>query len=110
MISAATRVSAQPNTTALGLCAAARLARCSMPWLGCCGLPATNRSLPSLSALQAVTGVELGMVHIVPPGWRSAMTISATELLGWYDIARRESQPLGLGVRPEGGEDVGIGA
>ena len=51
------------------------------------------------------------MVDLVPPpGWRSAMTISATELLGWYDIARRESQPLGLGVRPEGGEDVGIGA
>jgi hypothetical protein len=48
--------------------AAARLARCSMPWLGCRGLPATNRSLPSLSALQAVTGVELGMVHIVPAG------------------------------------------
>ena len=66
MISAATRLSAQPNTTALGVCAAARLARCSMPWLGCSGLPATNRSLPSLSAFQADTGVELGMVNIVP--------------------------------------------
>src|SRR6478752_6016214 len=92
MISAATRLSAQPNTTAFGVCAAARLARCSIPWLGCCGVPATNRSLPSLSAFQAVTGVnELGMVDIVPPaGWRNVMTVSAAELLGWYHIARRD--------------------
>ena len=46
MISAATRLSAQPNTTALGVCAAATQARRSMPWLGCCGLPATNGSYP----------------------------------------------------------------
>ena len=68
MISAATRLSAQPNTTALGVRAATRLARRSTPWLGCWGLPATNRSLPALSALQAVVGVELGMVNIVRAG------------------------------------------
>ena len=50
-----------------------------------------ERSLPSLSAFQAVTGFELGMVDIVPPGrMANAMTISAAELLGWDDIARRD--------------------
>ena len=43
----------------------ARLARCSMPWLGCSGLPATKRSLPSLSAFHAVMGLLFGMVLIV---------------------------------------------
>ena len=66
MISAATRLSAHPNTTAVGFCPAARLARCSMLWLGCSGLPATNRSLPSLSAFHAVNGLVLGMADIVP--------------------------------------------
>src|SRR6476646_9285359 len=92
MISAATRLSAQPNTTAFGVCAAARLARRSMLWLGCCGLPATNRSLPSLSALQAGTGFEVAMLDIVPPtGWRTAMTVGAAELLG--RVSHRVARP-----------------
>ena len=39
-----------------------------MLWLGCAGSPATNRSLPSLSAFHAVTGLVLGMTDIVPRG------------------------------------------
>ncbi len=37
-----------------------------MLWLGCSGVPATNRSLPSLSAFHAITGFVLGMADIVP--------------------------------------------
>ena len=35
-------------------------------WLGCSGWPATNRSLPSLSAFHAVTGSVFGMAVILP--------------------------------------------
>src|ERR1700681_1394062 len=87
MISAATRLSAQPNTTAVGCCASARAARCSMLWLGCSGLPATKRSLPSLSAFHADTGVLEGMADIVP---EDVITINSDELLRWYDHARRD--------------------
>src|SRR5215218_3573386 len=79
MSSAATRLSPHPNTTAVGFWAPVRLARCSIPWLGCSGLPATNRSLPSLSDFHAVTGLVLGMTDIVP------------QLLDWY---RREQRDL----------------
>src|SRR6476620_5848352 len=91
MISAATRLSAQPNTTAMCFCVAARLARCSMLWLGCSGLPATNRSLPSLSAFQAVTGLVFGMPDIVPCADAAvAMSISPPEIVAWYDEHRRD--------------------
>src|SRR6476619_3810593 len=78
MISAATRLSAQPNTTAVGFCPAANLARSAMLWLGCAGVPATKRSLPSLSAFHAVTGLVLGMTDIVP------------QLLDWYAREQRD--------------------
>src|SRR6185312_12377598 len=91
MSSAATRLSAQPNTTAVGFCPVARLARCSTLWLGCCGLPATNLSLPSLSDFQAVTGLVLGMPEIVPqPAVAGPEFISVTNLLDWYDRSRRD--------------------
>src|SRR5262245_59887483 len=84
MISAATRLSEQPSTIAVGACPAARLARWSTLWLGCSGLPATNRSLPSLRACQAFAGEVWGMLKIVPD------TMAASELLGWYDGAARD--------------------
>ena len=99
MISAATRLSAQPNTTAVGFCASARLARCSMLWLGCSGLPATKRSLPSLSAFHAVTGFVFGMADIVP---ESAMPmIDSTELSAV--VRARAARPA---VAPTGGDAV----
>ncbi|PEG56014.1 A/G-specific adenine glycosylase [Mycolicibacterium diernhoferi] len=57
-----------------------------MPWLGCSGLPATKRSLPSLSAFHAAIGFELGIADIVP----QASGIDAGELLGWFDHAERD--------------------
>src|SRR6201997_2836045 len=86
MSSAATRLSAQPNMTAVGCCPPARLARCSTLWLGCAGLPATNRSLPSLSAFHAVTGLVFGMADIMP---QPHMNVPPNELIGWYDRSRR---------------------
>src|SRR6476659_2102052 len=86
MISAATRLSAHPKSTAVGFCPSARAARCSMLWLGCSGLPATKRSLPSLSAFHAVRGFVLGMAVIVP----ERPMIDATELLTWYERERRD--------------------
>ena len=58
---------------------------------GMSGLPATNRSLPSLSAFQAVAGLVLGMGIVVPcaPG-RHAVSIPAAELVEWYGRARRD--------------------
>src|ERR1044071_10232361 len=88
MSSGATRLSPQPKTTAVGFVAAARLARCSIPWLGCSGSPATNRSLPSLSAFHAVTGLVLGMTDIVP------------QLLDWYRAAQRDLAWRRPGVSP----------
>ena len=87
MISAATRLSAHPNTTVEGCCDAARRARSAMLWLGCWGSPATNRSLPSLSAFHAVTGLVLGMADIVP---EYAAVIDSRELSRWYEHARRD--------------------
>jgi len=63
-------------------CASARLARCSMLWLGCSGLPATKRSLPSLRAFHAATGFELGMVDIVPEHDMEKRSIRAALLSG----------------------------
>src|SRR6202011_6043944 len=87
MISAATRLSAHPNTTVEGCCEAASRARSSMLWLGCWGSPATNRSLPSLSAFHAVTGLVLGMADIVP---ECALMIDSAELVLWYERAQRD--------------------
>src|ERR1700724_1660129 len=97
MISAATRLSAHPNTTVEGCCEAASRARSSMLWLGCSGLPATNRSLPSLSAFHAVTGVVFGMVHIMPD---PHMMIPPNELIDWYERSRRELPWRETGVTP----------
>ena len=97
MISAATRLSAQPNTTAVGFCAVARLARSSMLWLGCSGWPATNRSLPSLSAFHAVTGFVLGMADIVP---EYAAVIDSRQLSRWYEHAQRNLPWRRPGVTP----------
>src|SRR6516162_10842723 len=91
MISAATRLSAHPNITAVGFCPPVNSARRSMLWLGCAGSPATKRSLPSLSAFQAFIGFELGMAPIVPcHGWAHPVTVAADELLGWFEQARRD--------------------
>src|SRR3954471_16499959 len=87
MISAATRLSAQPNTTAVGFCASARLARCSMLWLGWSGLPSTKRWLPSLSDFQAVTGLVLGMADILP---QRGLMVDPGELLRWYSEYQRD--------------------
>src|ERR1700738_2738317 len=87
MSSAATRLSAQPKITAVGCCPPTRLARCVTLWLGWAGSPATNRSLPSLSAFHAVTGLVLGMPHIVP---QPHMNLPAGELIGGYDRSRRD--------------------
>src|SRR6478609_1700376 len=87
MISAATRLSAHPNSTAVGFWPSASAARYSMLWLGCSGFPATKRSLPSLSAFHAVTGFVLGMADIVP---ERDLTIDSTELLGWYEREQRD--------------------
>src|SRR5438270_3792168 len=87
MSSAATRLSAHPNITAVGFWVVVRLARWSMLWLGCSGLPATNRSLPSLSDFHAVTGLVLGMTPIMP---EPPVNIPANELLDWYDRSRRD--------------------
>src|ERR1700720_839085 len=99
MISAATRLSAHPNTTVEGCCEAASRARSSMLWLGCWGSPATNRSLPSLSAFHAVTGLVLGMANILP---QPAMKLSPTssELLDWYERCRRDLPWRDPGVTP----------
>src|SRR4051812_39780588 len=87
MISAATLLSAQPNTTAVGVWPSARLARCWMLWLGCSGWPATNRSLPSRSAFHALTGFEFGMGVIVQ---EPAVNVDAAELLSWYQREQRD--------------------
>jgi A/G-specific adenine glycosylase len=58
-----------------------------MLWLGCSGLPSTNRWLPSLSAFQAVTGLVLGMADILP---EVCFVIDSGELLRWYDHAKRD--------------------
>src|SRR4029077_17393597 len=87
MISAATRLSAQPNSTAVGRCPEASLARSAMLWLGCSGSPATKRSLPSLSAFHAVTGFVLGMADIVQ---EYAIVIDSRELSAWYEHAQRD--------------------
>src|SRR6201986_103991 len=99
MSSAATRLSPQPNSAEVGFWPLARLARCSTLWLGCSGWPATNRSLPSLSAFHAVTGLVLGMANILP---QPAMKLSPTpsELLGWYDRCRRDLPWRDPGVTP----------
>src|SRR4051794_11284102 len=91
MSSAATRLSAQPKMTAVGFCPPTRLARCATLWLGCSCLPATNRSLPSLSAFHAVTGLVLGMSHIVPyPAVTGSAHIPVTNLVDWYHRSRRD--------------------
>src|SRR4051795_10900671 len=91
MISAATRLSAHPKSTAVGFCPPASDARWSTLWLGCAGVPATNRSLPSLSAFHAVTGLVLGMSHIVPyPPVIGSAHIPAANLVDWYHRTRRD--------------------
>src|SRR6478672_5711751 len=101
MISAATLLSAQPNTTAVGFCPSARLARCSMLWLGCSGVPATNRSLPSRSAFHAVTGLVCGMDVIVQErSVPSDVTVDATDLLAWYGREQRDLPWRRPGVTP----------
>src|SRR3954470_24981109 len=97
MISAATRLSAHPKSTAVGFCPPASDARCSTLWLGCSGFPATNRSLPSLSAFHAVTGLVLGMTDIVP---ERESTIDSAELLGWYEHEQRDLPWRRPGVSP----------
>src|SRR6476620_1465939 len=97
MISAATRLSAHPNSTAVGFWPSASAARYSMLWLGCSGFPATKRSLPSLSAFHAVTGFVLGMADIVP---ERDLTIDSTELLGWYEREQRDLPWRRPGVSP----------
>src|SRR4051812_4586239 len=58
-----------------------------MLWLGCSGLPATKRSLPSLSAFHAVTGDVFGMgTFCMGP----AMTVDPGELLRWYSEYQRD--------------------
>src|SRR6201990_195572 len=96
MISAATRLSAHPKSTAVGFCPSARAARCSMLWLGCSGFPATKRSLPSLSAFHAVRGFVLGMAVIV----QDRSMIDATELLTWYEREQRDLPWRRPGVTP----------
>src|SRR6202008_151606 len=51
------------------------------------GVPATNRSLPSLSAFHAVTGLMFGMAHIMP---HTHMKFSPNELIDWYGRSRRD--------------------
>ena len=68
-----------------------------MLWLGCSGFPATNRSLPSLSAFHAVTGFVLGMADIVP---ERAFVIDSTALLSWYDREQRDLPWRRPGVTP----------
>src|SRR5690242_19960811 len=97
MISAATLLSAQPNSTAIGFWPSASAARCSMLWLGCSGFPATKRSLPSLSAFHAVIGFVLGMTDIVP---QPDVAIDATELLRWYEREQRDLPWRRPGVTP----------
>src|SRR5262245_26689464 len=87
MISAATRLSAQPNTTAVGFCPAASRARSSTLWLGCTGWPATKRSLPSLSAFHAVTGLVLGMADILH---EQRLMIDSHQLSRWYEREQRD--------------------
>src|ERR1700742_2800004 len=87
MSSAATRLSEQPNIAAMGFWPVVRLARCSTLWLGCWGLPAMNRWLPSLSVFHAVAGSVLGMAHIMP---QPRMNVSANELIEWYQRSRRD--------------------
>ena len=69
-----------------------------MLWLGCSGFPATNRSLPSLSAFHAVTGFVLGMADIVPE--RAILMIDSTELLRWYEREQRDLPWRRPGVTP----------
>jgi A/G-specific adenine glycosylase len=97
MISAATRLSPQPKTTAVGFWAAVRLARRSMLWLGCSGLPATKRSLPSLSAFHAVNGFVFGMADIVQ---EYLAVIDSHQLSRWYESARRDLPWRRPGVTP----------
>ncbi len=68
-----------------------------MLWLGCSGFPATNRSLPSLSAFHAVTGFVLGMADIVP---ERDLMIDSTELLAWYEREQRDLPWRRPGVTP----------
>ena len=68
-----------------------------MLWLGCSGIPATNRSLPSLSAFHAAIGFVLGMAAIVP---ERDLTIDSTELLGWYEREQRDLPWRRPGVTP----------
>src|SRR5688500_7589093 len=91
MISAATRLSEHPNSTAVGFWPSTRRSRSAIPWLGCRGLPLTKRSLPSRSAFQALTGFEFGMGVILPeplPG--STVSLDVSVLLDWYDREQRD--------------------
>src|SRR5665648_612255 len=58
-ISAATRESEHPNTTANGFCAPLNAARWSTSWEGCAISPRTKRSLPASSSAQASAGVRV---------------------------------------------------
>ena len=69
-----------------------------MLWLGCSGFPATNRSLPSLSAFHAVTGFVLGMADIVPE--RASMIDSSELICGWYEREQRDLPWRSPGVTP----------
>src|SRR3954471_10609957 len=57
MISAATRESEQPKSTAKGRCTFALAARRAASWFGWSGCPATNRELPSSRYVRASSGV-----------------------------------------------------
>src|SRR5262249_31846451 len=97
MISAATRLSAQPKRTAIGFCPSARAAPWSMLGLGCSGCPETKRSLPSLSAFHAVPGLVFGMADILPD---EPMSLAPAELLRWYAREQRDLPWRRPGVTP----------
>ena len=91
---AATWLSAQPKTTAVGRCATARLARCSMLWLGARGGPRRTARYPPLPST-LLQGWYSAWPHCAsnaptPPGG-TPMSIAADELVGWYRLAARPS-------------------
>lgn len=62
-----------------------------MLWLGCWGVPATKRWLPSLSAFHAFTGLVFGMgpiVHCRTDG--HTVSLDPDEVVSWYRVAKRD--------------------
>src|SRR5690348_6738620 len=78
MISAASRESEHPNSTANGAWAGATSLRRAASWFGCSGVPATNRRLPASSTSKASSAVIRSPVMAEDYAWDAPKFRTAT--------------------------------